>query len=129
LKPSVSTERECDISIDDVGDTVQLRPIQLRRTDTDARGDRDMNMPQQRTARAEGGTHDGEEFDITEETVGLVLTSRSNPVTLEYYELVLYMRGNLLRFVREYDRVERRLAFGGTEPFGAAESSLEPPRV
>jgi hypothetical protein len=53
------------------------------------------------TARAEGGTHDGEEFDISEETVGLLLKSRSNPVTLEYYELVLYFRGNLLRFVRE----------------------------
>jgi len=64
------------------------------------------------TARAEGGTHDGEEFDITEETVGLVLSSRRNPERLEYYELVLYMRGNLLRFVREYDSDERRLDFG-----------------
>jgi len=72
------------------------------------------------TARAEGGTHDGEEFDITEETVGLLLRSRSNSLILEYYELVLYMRGNLLRFVREFDREEGRLAFGGTEPFGAA---------
>ena len=80
-----------------------------------------MTRPQPLTARAEGGTHDGEEFDITEETVGLVLNSRRNPVTLEYYELVLYMRGNLLKFVREYDRQERRLAFGGTEPFGVAE--------
>jgi hypothetical protein len=71
------------------------------------------------TARAEGGTHDGEEFDISEETVGLLLKSRSNPVTLEYYELVLYFRGNLLRFVREYDRDEGRLAFGDTEPFAA----------
>ena len=75
------------------------------------------------TARAEGGTHDGEEFDVTEHTVGLLLNSRLNPVTLEYYELVLYMRGNLLRFVREYDAEERRLAFGGTKPFGEAESS------
>ncbi|HEY2854553.1 MAG TPA: hypothetical protein VGJ18_16975 [Gemmatimonadaceae bacterium] len=71
------------------------------------------------TARAEGGTHDGEEFDISEETVGLLLKSRSNLVTLEYYELVLYFRGNLLRFVREYDHDEGRLAFGGTEPFAA----------
>ena len=80
-----------------------------------------MPTPQQLTARAEGGTHDGEEFDISEETVGLVLKSRGNPITLEYYELVLYMRGNLLRFVREYDRTEGRLAFGGTEPFRDAE--------
>ena len=83
-----------------------------------------MTMPQQLTARAEGGTHDGEEFDITEETVGLVLNSRSNPVMLEYYELVLYIRGNLLKFVREYDREERRLAFGGTEPFVRESSGL-----
>jgi hypothetical protein len=69
------------------------------------------------TARAEGGTHDGEEFDISEETVGLLLSSRHNPVILEYYELVLYMRGNLLMFVREYNAEERRLAFGGTAPF------------
>jgi len=80
-----------------------------------------MTTPKLLTARAEGGTHDGEEFDITEETVGLLLSSRRNPVVLEYYELVLYMRGNLLKFVREYDRQERRLAFGGTEPFGVAE--------
>ena len=80
-----------------------------------------MTTPPQLTARAEGGSHDGEEFDISEETVGLLLKSRRNPVTLEYYELVLYMRGNLLKFVREYDRQERRLAFGGTEPFGVAE--------
>jgi len=70
-----------------------------------------MTTPRQLTARAEGGTHDGEEFDITEETVGLVLKSRRNPVTLEYYELVLYVRGNLLKFVREYDREEGHLAF------------------
>jgi hypothetical protein len=86
-----------------------------------------MPTPQLLTARAEGGTHDGEEFDITEETVGLVLTSRREPVTLEYYELVLYMRGNLLKFVREYDRVEQRVAFGDTEPFGGAAISLPPP--
>jgi hypothetical protein len=85
-----------------------------------------MTTPQQLTARAEGGTHDGEEFDIIEEMVGLLLNSRRNPVTLEYYELVLYMRGNLLRFVREYDREERRLAFGGTEPFDGAGPSTEP---
>jgi len=78
-----------------------------------------MTTPQQGTARAEGGTHDGEEFDITEETVGLLLNSRRDPVKLEYYELVLYMRGNLLRFVREYDREEQRLAFGTTEQFGS----------
>jgi hypothetical protein len=76
------------------------------------------------TARAEGGTHDGEEFDVSEETVGLLLNSRGNPVTLEYYELVLYMRGNLLKFVREYDREERRVAFGGTEPFEGAEPDV-----
>ena len=79
-----------------------------------------MRTPQQLTARAEGGTHDGEEFDITEETVGLLLKSRRDGVTLEYYELVLYMRGNLLKFVREYDREERRIAFSNTEPFGTA---------
>ena len=45
---------------------------------------------------------------------------------LEYYELIPYIRGNLLKFVREYDREERRLAFGGTEPFGRAASSLGP---
>jgi len=77
-----------------------------------------MTTPRQLTARAEGGTHDGEEFDVTEETVGLVLKSRSNAITLEYYELVLYMRGNLLRFVREYDRAEQRLAFEGSQRFG-----------
>jgi hypothetical protein len=74
------------------------------------------------TARAEGGTHDGEEFDVTDETVGLLLNSRQNPVVLEYYELVLYMRGNLLVFVREYDSDERRVAFGGTEAFRAAQA-------
>ena len=83
-----------------------------------------MTTPQPLTARAEGGTHDGEEFDITEETVGLLLNSRRNPVILEYYELVLCMRGNLLKFVREYDREERRLAFGGTEAFEGHEPSL-----
>ena len=72
------------------------------------------------TARAEGGTHDGEEFDVNEETVGPLLNSRRNPTTLEYYELVLYMRGNVLAFVREYDSEERRLAFGGPERFGTA---------
>ena len=80
-----------------------------------------MTTPQQLTARAEGGTHDGEEFDISEETVGLLLNSRRTATTLEYYELVLYMRGNLLKFVREYDREERRLAFGGIAPFGGTE--------
>ena len=70
------------------------------------------------TARAEGGTHDGEEFDIGEETVGLLLHSRRTPVILEYYEVVLYMRGNLLMFVREYDTDERRLEFGGPQPLG-----------
>ena len=74
------------------------------------------------TARVEGGTHDGEEFDITEETVGLLLNSRRNPAVLEYYELVLYMRGNLLMFVREYDAEERRLAFGGTRRFEGVEA-------
>jgi hypothetical protein len=87
-----------------------------------------MTTPRQLTARAEGGTHDGEEFDISEETVGLVLKRRGNPITLEYYELVLYMRGNLLKFVREYDQEERRLAFGGTEPFRDAEP-LESPNT
>jgi hypothetical protein len=72
------------------------------------------------TARAEGGTHDGEEFDISEETVGLVLKSRRMPATLEYYELVLYMRGNLLRFVREYDVEERRVAFDSRDRIYAA---------
>jgi hypothetical protein len=43
---------------------------------------------------------------------------------LEYYELVLYMRGNLLRFVREYDSEERRLAFACTERFRRAEPRL-----
>lgn len=75
------------------------------------------------TARAEGGTHDGEEFDITEETVGLLLNSRTDAAILEYYEFVLYMRGNLLVFVREYDADERRLAFGGGEAFRAAKTN------
>jgi hypothetical protein len=88
-----------------------------------------MTTPQPFTARAEGGTHDGEEFDITEETVGLLLNSRRNPVILEYYELVLYMRGNLLMFVREYDVEERRLAFGSTKPFGGLEPSPERPNT
>jgi hypothetical protein len=74
-----------------------------------------MAIPGQLTARAEGGTHDGEEFDINEETVGLLLRSREDSAVLEYYELVLYMRGNLLRFVRNYDEQERRLAFGARE--------------
>lgn len=86
-----------------------------------------MATSQSFTARAEGGTHDGEEFDITEETVGLLLNSRRNPATLEYYELVVYMRGNLLKFVREYDQRERRIAFGGTDRFGATEQSPSPP--
>ena len=88
-----------------------------------------MATPQQPTARAEGGTHDGEEFDVTADTIGLVLESRRNPTVLEYYELVLYIRGNLLNFVREYDPEERRLAFGGTEPFRGVESSPEPPNA
>ena len=79
--------------------------------------------PKWLTARVEGGTHDGEEFDITEETVGLLFNSRRNPAILEYYELVLYLRGNLLMFVREYDAGERRLAFGGTRRF----EGIEPP--
>ena len=83
-----------------------------------------MPVPRQLTARAEGGTHDGEEFDISEELVGLLLSSRRQPATLEYYELVLYMRGNLLRFVREYDSEERRVAFGGGQRFEAADGSL-----
>lgn len=70
-----------------------------------------MTTPSSLTARAEGGTHDGEEFDITEDTVGLVLNSREHPAMLEYYEVVLYMRGNLLVFMRAYDRKERRIAF------------------
>lgn len=65
-------------------------------------------MPKPLTARAEGGTHDGEEFDISEETVGLLLNSRRNTTVLEYYEVVLYMRGNLLAFVRDYDIAEWR---------------------
>lgn len=72
-----------------------------------------MKTCQQLTARAEGGTHDGEEFDISEDTVGLVFNSRQNPKTVEYYEVVLYMRGNLLAFIGEYDRAERRVAGGG----------------
>jgi hypothetical protein len=82
-----------------------------------------MRTPEPITARAEGGTHDGEEFDVSAETVGVLLNSRRDAVTLEYYELVLYMRGNLLRFVREYDDEERRLAFGGTKEFADAEHS------
>lgn len=85
------------------------------------------SAPKWLTARVEGGTHDGEEFDITEETVGLLLNSRRNPAILEYYELVLYMRGNLLMFVREYDAEERRVAFGGTARFEVAERPLERP--
>ena len=88
-----------------------------------------MTTPPLLTARAEGGSHDGEEFDISEETVGLLLKSRRNPVTLEYYELVLYMRGNLLKFVREYDHEERRLAFGGTAPFRDVQPSIDPPNT
>jgi hypothetical protein len=83
-----------------------------------------MTTPQPLTARAEGGTHDGEEFDISEDTVGLLLNSRRNRAILEYYELVLYMRGNLLRFVRDYDAEERRVAIGGSERFESAESTL-----
>jgi hypothetical protein len=90
-----------------------------------------MKVSQPLTARAEGGTHDGEEFDISEETVGLVLTSRRIPGRLEYYELVLYMRGNLLRFVREYDAEERHVAFDGTERIHAdyvkPEAPVQPP--
>jgi hypothetical protein len=86
-----------------------------------------MTTPQQLTARAEGGTHDGEEFDVTGEMVGLLLNSRRNPVTLEYYELVLYVRGNLLKFVREYDHEERRLAFDTTKSFADAEPPLPGP--
>jgi hypothetical protein len=82
-----------------------------------------MTTPQPLTARAEGGTHDGEEFDIAEDTVGLLLNSRRDSLVLEYYELVLYVRGNLLRFVREYDAEERRVAFGGSDRFKSA-----PPR-
>ena len=80
-----------------------------------------MTTLQPLTARAEGGSHDGEEFDICEETVGLALNSRRNATILEYYELVLYMRGNLLKFVREFDAEQRRLAFGTTEPLGDPE--------
>ena len=79
------------------------------------------------TARVEGGTHDGEEFDITEETVGLLLNRRGNPAVLEYYELVLYMRGNLLLFVREYDVEERRLAFGSARRFQGVDPPHEHP--
>jgi hypothetical protein len=67
------------------------------------------------TARAEGGSHDGEEFDIAEETVGVLLNSRRDAAVAEYYELVLYMRGNALIFVREYGADERRVAFGAAE--------------
>jgi hypothetical protein len=80
-----------------------------------------MTTPQPLTARAEGGSHDGEEFDISEDTVGLLLNNRRNRAILEYYELVLYMRGNLLRFVREYDAEERRVAFGGSDRFESAD--------
>lgn len=79
------------------------------------------------TARAEGGTHDGEEFDISEDTVGLLLNSRRNPLILEYYEVVLYQRGNCLIFVRDYNRAERHLAFGTTDPFGATKQPSETP--
>jgi hypothetical protein len=81
--------------------------------------------PKTFTARAEGGTHDGEEFDITEETVGLLLKSRRNAAVLEYYEFAFYARGNLLAFVREYDADERRLAFGGTATFRAADAARD----
>src|SRR4051812_11786515 len=64
--------------------------------------------PKPLTARAEGGTHDGERFDISEVTVGLLLNSRRNATGLEYYEVVLYMGGNLLAFVRDYDVAEWR---------------------
>ena len=77
------------------------------------------------TARAEGGSHDGEEFDITEETVGLVLTSRRDPAIFEYYEFAFYMRGNLLAFIREYDADERRLAFASNRAFRAADLSAD----
>ena len=68
----------------------------------------DTMMTKPLTARAEGGSHDGEEFDISEETVGLLLNSRRNAMVLEYYEVVLYTRGNLLAFVRDYDVAEWR---------------------
>jgi len=74
-----------------------------------------MAIQRQVTARAEGGTHDGEEFDITDDTVGLVLRSRRDLSLLEYYELVLYARGNLLRFVRSYNEQEQRVAFRDRE--------------
>ena len=66
----------------------------------------DISTSKPLTARAEGGSHDGEEFDISTETVGLVFNSRQNPGRLEYYEVVLYVRGNLLRFVEEYDAAQ-----------------------
>jgi len=81
------------------------------------------------TARAEGGTHDGEEFAISEDTVGLLLNSRRNPVVLEYYEVVLYFRGNALVFVREYTGDERRLAFGSTQAFEGTEPRSEVPNA
>lgn len=74
----------------------------------DAALSQDMMPPQPLAARAEGGTHDGEKFDISEETVGLLLNSRRNATVLEYYEVVLYMGGNLLAFVRDYDAAEWR---------------------
>ena len=78
---------------------------------TDAIDDsQDMMTPKPLTARAEGGTHDGEKFDVSEETVGLLLNSRRNATVLEYYEVVLYMPGNLLAFVRDYDAAEWRAA-------------------
>ena len=64
--------------------------------------------PKPLTARAEGGTHDGEKFEISEETVGLLLNSRRDATVLEYYEVVLYMGGNLLAFVRDYEAAEWR---------------------
>jgi hypothetical protein len=79
----------------------------LRSTDT-IDDSQDMMTPKPLTARAEGGTHDGERFDISEVTVGLLLNSRRNATGLEYYEVVLYMGGNLLAFVRDYDVAEWR---------------------
>lgn len=81
------------------------------------------------TARAEGGTHDGEEFDISPDTVGLLLNSRRNPVILEYYEVVLYQRGNCLVFVRDYNRDERHVAFGSTDAFGVTRQQSDLPNV
>ena len=81
------------------------------------------------TARAEGGTHDGEEFDISVDTVGILLNSRRNPVILEYYEVVLYQRGNCLIFVRDYNRQERHVAFGSLEAFGDTEERPAAPNA